>query len=538
MNGESLRKKDKERDVRLSNIIAARGVADAVRSSLGPRGMDKMIQDGNGEVIITNDGATILSKMKLMHPCAKMMQELSKAQDIEAGDGTTSVVVLAGSILNACESLLNKGIHPSVIAEAFQIASNEAEKILTNDVAIPINLSDRDALIRAATTSLSSKVVSQDSSKLAPIAVDAALRVIDKETATSVDINESIRVVERVGGTMEDTELIDGLVLKGPASSSGDGGEAAGSSGPTRIENAKIGLIQFHLSAPKTDVQNEVVVSEYAAMDRVLREERKYIMNMCKKIKAAGCNVLLVQKSILRDATNELSLHYLAKMDIMVVTDIERSDVEFICRTTGCQPVAHVDHFLPNKLGSAQLVQEQFLGGSGTGSRITRITGVPNLGKTVTLLVRGSNKLVVSEAARSIHDALCVVRSLVKKRHLIVGGGAPEAELSLRLEAFSRTLKGPHQYCVKAFASSLEIIPYTLAENAGLSPIEVVTELRRKHALGFKRSGINVKTGEIVDDLGNDEGVYQPLLVTTSAITLASEMVRLIMKIDDLVGSI
>jgi len=522
MSGETYRKKEKERDVRESNIIAAKAVADAVRTSLGPRGMDKMIQGDDGEVIITNDGATILTKMKCMHPAAKMMQELSKSQDVEAGDGTTSVVVLGGSILSSCQDLLSKGIHPTVIAESFLMASIEAEKILES-VARPVLPSDREALIQAATTSLSSKVVSSDSQILAPIAVDATLRVIDSEHDTNVDINESIRVVQQMGGTVDDTELVDGLVFRKK--------NAGVAGGPTRIENAKIGLIQFCLSAPKTDIENNVEISEYAQMDRVLREERKYILKLCKKIKDAGCNVLLVQKSILRDATNELSLHFLAKMKIMVITDIERTDIEFISRTVGCTPVAHVDSFLPEKLGAADLVSEISMGAG----RVVKVTGCPNPGKTVTVLVRGSNKLVLGEADRSLHDALCVVRCLVKKRFLIVGGGAPEAELALRLSAFAKTLSGQKQFCVKAFADALEVIPYTLAENAGLNPIEIVTELRRQHAAGLTTAGINVRTGKITDLAA--ENIFQPLLVSTSAISLASETVRMILKIDDMVGA-
>mmetsp|Transcript_4046 Transcript_4046/g.7086 ORF Transcript_4046/g.7086 Transcript_4046/m.7086 type:complete len:531 (-) Transcript_4046:104-1696(-) len=522
-DGESYRKKDKESDVRQSNIVAAKAVADAVRTSLGPRGMDKMIQGDDGEVIITNDGATILSKMKCLHPAAKMMQELSSSQDVEAGDGTTSVVVVAGAILNATNQLLQKGIHPTLIAEAYLDATQEAERILEG-VARPLSLNDRESLIQAATTSLSSKVVSGDSKTLAPIAVDATLRVIDPAVATNVDINENIRVVQQMGGTVDDTELVNGLVFKK---------KSTGVSGaPTRVENAKIGLIQFCLSAPKTDIESNVVVSEYAAMDRILREERKYVLGLCKKIKDSGCNVLLVQKSILRDATNDLSLHFLAKMKIMVITDVERNDIEFISRTTGCLPVAHVDSFLPEKLGHATLVEEVSLGSG----RVVKVTGCQNKQSTVTVLVRGGNRLILGEAERSLHDAFCVIRCLVKKKFLIVGGGAPEAELSLQLAKYAKTLPGQKQFCVKAFAEALEVIPYTLAENAGLNPIAIVTELRRQHALGNTTMGINVKTGAITD-LALEE-VFQPLLVTTSALQLASETVRLILKVDDLVGAI
>jgi T-complex protein 1 subunit delta len=333
MKGETFNERSKGKDIRMSNIVAAKAVATAIRTSLGPRGMDKMIQKGDGEVLISNDGATILSQMQVMHPTAKMLVELSKSQDIEAGDGTTSVCVIAGALLDACGNLLSKGIHPTQIASSFMKACNAAETILEG-ISRPVNLSDRESLISAVNTCLSSKVVSQNSNILAPIAVDSVLGVIDAATATNVDLRD-IRMVQQVGGTIDDTELVDGIVF--------DKGAKKSAGGPTKVDNAKIALIQFCLSAPKSDMENNVVVSDYAAMDRLLREERKHILGLCKKIKKSGANVVLIQKSILRDAYNELSLHFLAKMDILVVTDIERNDVEFISRTLGCQPVAHVD---------------------------------------------------------------------------------------------------------------------------------------------------------------------------------------------------
>mmetsp|Transcript_15299 Transcript_15299/g.45858 ORF Transcript_15299/g.45858 Transcript_15299/m.45858 type:complete len:389 (+) Transcript_15299:172-1338(+) len=304
MDGESQRGLKKERDVRVSNIMAAKGVADAIRTSLGPRGMDKMIQKADGEVIITNDGATILSQMDVAHPTAKMLVELSKSQDIEAGDGTTSVCVIAGSLLDACHQLLVKGLHPTSIAEAFMLAANTCDSIL-QACAKPVKLSERDRLVDAVTTCLSSKVISQNSETLAPLAVDAVLSVVDASSATTVDLN-TIKIVKQVGGTIDDTELVNGIVFAQGAK------KAAG--GPTRVENAKIGLIQFCLSAPKTDMENNVVVSDYAAMDRLLREERKHVLGLCKKIKKCGITVLLIQKSILRDAYNDLSLHFLSKL--------------------------------------------------------------------------------------------------------------------------------------------------------------------------------------------------------------------------------
>jgi T-complex protein 1 subunit delta len=483
--------------------------------------MDKMIQQGNGEVIISNDGATILSQMQVYHPTAKMLVDLSKSQDIEAGDGTTSVCVIAGALLSACEDLLMKGIHPTNISEAFGIAATKAEEILTS-MAKPINLTDRNELISCVNTSLSSKVISEYSDRLSPIAVDAVLKVIDINTATNVDLRQ-IKVVKQLGGTIDDSELIDGLVF------SKGFDKAAVSDVPTTIENAKIALIQFCLSAPKSDMESNVVINDYAAMDRILREERKYILNLCKKIKKTGANVLLIQKSILREAVNDLSLHFLAKMGIRVITDIERNDIEHIATTLGCLPVANVDYLTTDKIGTAGLVVEETLGGH----KVVKITGIENAGKTQSILVRGSNKLVLEEAERSLHDALCVVRSLVKKRFLICGGGAPEVEIAMRLGEYGRSLQGTSSYCLQAFAEALEVIPFTLAENAGLHPISVVTELRAKHAHGNKSAGINVRNGSISDMY--ELNVLQPLLVNTSEISLAAECVRMILKIDDIV---
>jgi T-complex protein 1 subunit delta len=492
-------------------------VADTIRTSLGPRGMDKMIQKGEGDVLITNDGATILSQLQVFHPTAQMLVQLSKSQDIEAGDGTTGICVIAGALLQACSELLNKGIHPTMIAEAFKQAAAKAAEVLESS-ARPVDLLDRASVLDAVNTCLCSKVVYNNADILAPIAVDAVLGIIDPATATNVDLSD-VKIVKQIGGTIDDTELVKGLVLERPAKHS--------AGGPIKIENAKIALIQFCLSAPKTDMENNVVVTDYTAMDRILREERKYILNMCKKIKKAGCNVLLVQKSILRDAYNDLSLHFLAKMDIMVVTDIERSDVDFISRTLALQPIAHVDSFAPEKLGSCSLAEEVSIAGST--QKVVKFSGIVNMGRTVTVLMRGTNKLVLDEADRSLHDALCVVRSLVKKRYLIGGGGAPEAECSLKLTQWSKTLTGVKSYCIRAFAEALEIIPYTLAENAGLNPISIVTELRNRHNAGEFSAGINVRRGTISDMWA--EHVVQPLLVNTSEIGLATECVGMILKI-------
>lgn len=518
--GDSFQGQEKQKDVRRSNIVAAKAVAEAVRTSLGPKGMDKMIISSNNDVIITNDGATILAKMDVNHPTAKMLCDISKAQDVEAGDGTTTVVVLAGALLQAAEDLLARGMHPSLISEAFLNAQKKSIEILRS-VAIPVNLTDRDQLIKSAVTSLNSKVVSDNSNLLAPIAVDAVLKIIDPKVDKTVDLN-NIKVVKKMGGTIEDTELIDGIIF--------DTHVAHAAGGPTRIQGAKVALIQFCLSPPKSDMENNVIVSDYQQMDRILKEERNYILTMIKKIVKSGCNVLLIQKSILRDSVTDLSLHYLAKQKIMVVKDIERNEIEFISKTLGCQPIAHIDAFTPDRLGQADLAEEL----STPGGKIVKITGVKNPGKTVSVLVRGSNSLITDEAERSIHDALCVVRSLVKERYLLAGGSAPEIEISVRLAKYADTIGGMEGFCIKRFAEALELIPYTLAENAGLHPIQIVTELRKKHAEGFKSHGINVKKGKITDMI--EQSVIQPLLVTSSAFSLATEVVRMILKIDDIVG--
>ncbi|KAG5336244.1 TCPD protein, partial [Acromyrmex heyeri] len=519
-HGQAYKDKSKPADIRSSNINAAKAVSDAIRTSLGPRGMDKMIQAGNGEVTITNDGATILKEMNVIHPAAKMLVELSKAQDIEAGDGTTSVVVIGGSLLEAAERLLQKGIHPTSISDAFQKAASKAVSILTQ-MSIPVDLTDKESLVKVAATSLNSKVVHQQSSLLAPLAVDAVLKVTEEGKEVSVDLND-IKVIKKLGGTVEDTELVDGLIFTQ---------KSCNVNGPKRIEKAKIGLIQFCISPPKTDMDHNVIVSDYAAMDRVLKEERAYILNIVKQIKKTGCNVLLVQKSVLRDAVSDLAIHFLDKIKVMVIKDVEREDIPFVCKTLGCRPIASLDHFVPENLVNAELCEEVQTGNS----KFVKITGIQNHGKTVTVLVRGSNKLVLEEAGRSLHDALCVIRCLVKQRALIAGGGAPEIELALKLGEYAVTLGGINAYCIKAFANALEVIPSTLAENAGLNPIATVTELRNRHAKGEVTAGINVRKGAITNIL--EENVIQPLLVSTSSITLASETVRSILKIDDIVNT-
>lgn len=543
--GSGAQMSQKAKDVRRNNITAAKAVADAVRTSLGPRGMDKMVQTADGGVLITNDGATILEKMQVEHPAAKMLVQLSRSQDVVAGDGTTSVVVICGALLSAALDLLGNGIHPSAISDAFQVALDKSLQIV-KEMAVPVNLEDKEALKQAATTSLNSKVVRQYANLLAPIAVEAVLAVkgaqakhsavvlengngavprkgVTSESTTSFVDLKNIRTVKKLGGTLDDTEMVDGMLLSQPVAK-------GGSNSVTKVTNAKVALIQFCLSPPKTDVENSVVVQDYTAMDRILREERTYILGLCKKIKAAGCNVVLLQKSILRDATTELSLHFLAKMKIMAVNDIEREEVEFISKSLGLTPIAGIESFTADKLAKVDLVEEVSLGTD----KMIKMTGVAKTPKeTVSILVRGSNQLLLDEAERSLHDALCVVRSLVHKQYLLPGGGAPETEVSVLLSRAAKEKTGMEAYCMEAYAEALNVVPFTLAENAGLSPVEIVTELRRRHAAGESGAGINVPKGAVTNI--SEENVVMPLLVFSSALSLATECVRQLLKIDDIV---
>jgi len=479
--------------------------------------MDKMVIDSRGDVVVTNDGATILKQIQVQSPAARMLVELSRAQDTEAGDGTTTVVVIAGSLLNSAKALLSK-LHPNVISRSFRMASDKAVEILES-MAVPVELSDRDTMIKNAATSLNSKIISQNSSLLAPLAVDAVLKVTPPGSSTC-DLKD-IKVIKCFGGTVDDSEMVDGIVFPKKA--------AHFAGGPIRIENAKIGFIQFCISPPKTDMESNVVISDYAAMDRILREEKQYILKICKKIQKSGCNVLLIQKSILRDAVNDLALHFLAKLKIMVIRDIERDEVDFICKSLNCKPIADSDSFTADKLGAAALCQEVQVGQG----KVVKVTGIENMGRVATVLLRGSNKMLLDEAQRSFHDSLCATRCLVKKQFLICGGGAPEIELAIKLAEYAKTLEGQESYCVRAFAEAFEIVPYTLAENAGLNAMNIVTELRNRHVNGEVYDGINVRRGAITNM--QEESVLQPLLVDTSAVTLATECVRAILKIDDIV---
>lgn len=524
----TFRDKEKPQEVRRSNILAARAVSDAIRTLLGPKGMDKMIKTRQGEIIISNDGATILKHMAVLHPAARMLVDVAAAQDVEAGDGTTLVAIITGSLLGAADRLLNKGIHPTLIAELFQRAAARLAQVLT-EMLHKITLDDREALVRAALTLLSLKIVLQHLLLLLPLAVESVLKVAtvgensasDKVMRANVDLND-IRLIKKVGGTIDETELVDGVVLTQTVVKS--------AGGPVRVDKARIALVQFQISPPKPDMENNVVVNDYRQMDKILKEERAYLLNICKRIKKLKCNVLLIQKLILRDAVNDLALHFLSKLNIMVIKDIERDEMEFLSKATGCRPIADIEGFGEDRLGFADCVEEVEL----AGSRIVKILGVTlkNLRPTVLIVCRGANQLVLDETERLLHDALCVIRCLVKERALIAGGGAPEIEVLRVLMKELTALQGVEQFVYQEFAQALEVIPTTLAENAGLNPINVVTDLRQRHEMGEKNAGVSVRRLGASNTF--DEHVLQPVLVSKSAISLASECVKLILRIDDI----
>jgi len=348
-----------------------------------------------------------------------------------------------------------------------------------------------------------------------------AVQMVHEAGRDNVDLR-NIRVVTQLGGTVEDTELVDGIVFRQHV----HGGNV------TEIANAKIGMAQFCLSAPKTNMEQNIMVNTADMVDRIAKEERQYIIKMVKQIRKTGCNVLLIQKSILRTGLSVLAAHYLKKSKIMVINEIERNEVDFICKTIGCKPVASIENFTADKLGTAGLAEEVSLS-SGRVVKITQLASKQH--KTVSLLVRGSNQLILGEAERSLHDALCVVRCFVKKGMMLPGGGAPETELSVHLKEASKKAAGIESFCIRAFADALKIVPYTLAENSGLAPIAIVSELERRHGLGEANAGINVRKSCVSDML--KEGVVQPALVTLSAIKLAVETVRMLLKIDDIIPS-
>ena len=503
------------REAQHTNIMAAKIVAETVKSALGPKGMDKMLVDSFGDVTITSDGRTILDEMDIQHPAAKMMVEVSKTQDNEAGDGTTTAVVLAGELLSKAEELIGKNIHPTIIIDGYKKASQKALEVLEK-IAIPAESSTEEYLKKAAMTSMASKLVAEHREYLADLAVKAILAVAEKEDGKyKVDIDD-VKVEKKPGKSLKDTKLIQGIVLDK---------EIVHSGMPKRVENAKIALLDTSLEIEKTEFDAKINIESPEQMDAFLKQEEEMLRDMVDKIVAAGANVVLCQKGI-----DDMVQHFLARKGILAVRRIKKSDMEKLSKATGGKVVTNIEGLTSEDLGYASLVEERKIGED----KMTFVEGCKHP-RAVTILIRGGTERIVDEAERSLHDALCVVRDIVEEPKVLAGGGAPEIEVSKMLRKYAETLPGREQLAVRSFAEALEAVPVTLTENAGLDPIDILSELRARHEKGETWVGIEVHSGKVQDM--TEFGVFEPLAVKKQIIKSATEAASMILKIDDVIAA-
>jgi len=505
----------KGRDAQKNNIAAAKLISEVVKSSLGPRGMDKMLVDGLGDVTITNDGATILKEIDVQHPAAKMMVEISKATDNEVGDGTSSVVVLAGALIEKAEELITKDVHPTIIVDGYRKSALKSLEIF-NQIAQKIDGGNKSELIKVAKTSMQTKLVSKESNELSEIVVNAALQVSESnDSGYLVDIDD-VKVEKKAGGSLRDTKLIKGIVLDK---------EVVHGGMPKRIEKAKIALVNSALEIEKTEFDAKINISSPDQMKMFLEEENKMLKNMVDKIISSGANVIICQKGI-----DDVAQHYLAKSNILAVRRVKESDMTKLARATGARTVNNLEDLSSKDLGSADLVEERKV----ETDKWVFIEGCKHP-KAVTILIRGGSQRVVDEAERSIHDALMVTKDVMEKPFIVAGGGSPESFVAGKLRDWSSTLSGREQLAADKFAESLEVIPLALAENAGMDPIDTLTELRSKQAKGSKWSGIDARSGKIVDMSKLD--IVEPLIVKEQIIKSATEVASMILRIDDVIAS-
>ncbi len=505
----------KGRDAQKNNITAAKLIAEVVRTSLGPRGMDKMLVDSLGDVTITNDGATILKEIDVQHPAAKMMVEISKATDNEVGDGTSSVVILAGALIEKAEELIGKDVHPTIIVDGYRKSAIKAIEIL-NSMGQKIRDNDRGDLIKVAKTSMQTKLVSRESDQIAELVVTACLLVSEKNDSVSkIDIDD-IKVEKKAGGSLHDTKLIKGIVLDK---------EVVHGGMPKKVEKAKIALLNSALEIEKTEFDAKINISSPDQMNMFLEEENKMLKNMVDKITATGANVVICQKGI-----DDIAQHYLAKAEVLTVRRVKESDMSKLARATGARVVSNLDDLTAKDLGSADLVEERKI----ETDKWVFVEGAKHP-KAVTILIRGGSQRVVDEAERSVHDALYVTKDVLERPVIVAGGGAPEAYAAAKLRDWVSTLSGREQLAAEKFAESLEVIPLTLAENAGMDPIDTITDLRSKQSKGSKWTGIDVRNGKIAD-ISKLE-IFEPLVVKEQIIKSATEVASMILRIDDVIAS-
>ena len=503
------------REAQRNNIMASKLIAEIVKSSLGPRGMDKMLVDTLGDVTITNDGATILKEIDVQHPAAKMMVEIAKTTDNEVGDGTTSAVVLGGALIEMAEELINKGVHPTIIVDGYRKASAKAIEIL-NKISEKINANDRAWLLKIAKTSMQTKLVSKEAQELADVVVDAASQVAEEvDGAFRVDIDD-VKVEKKAGGSMRDTKLIKGIVLDK---------EVVHGGMPRRVEKAKIALLNAPLEIEKTEFEAKININSPEQMKMFLDEENRMLKAMVDKVTETGANVLVCQKGI-----DDIAQHYLAKANILAVRRVKESDMTKLAKATKGRVVTNIEDLTDKDLGAADMVEERKV----EADKWVFIEGCKHP-KAVTILVRGGSQRVVDEAERSLHDALMVTKDVLEKPAIVAGGGAPEAHAASRLMEWATGLSGREQLAVQKFAEALETIPLTLAENAGMDPIDTLTELRAKQSKGEKWTGVDVRNGKVANMHKSD--VVEPLAVKEQIIKSATEAACMILRIDDVIAS-
>jgi thermosome len=501
-----------------NNIAAARAVADAVRSTLGPRGMDKMLVDGMGDITITNDGVTILKEVDVEHPAAKMIVEVAKTQDQQCGDGTTTAVVIAGELLKRSEALLEQNVHPTVITRGFQLALHEAQRLLETEIGTPVKPDDEAILIDCATTAMGSKGVYGSRDQLAKIAVKAVQRIAEKRGGKVVADVDQIKVEKRHGGTIADTELLDGILLDK---------ERGHPRMPGQVTNAKIALLNSSLEVKKTEIESKINIKNPSQIQSFLDEEDKTFRKMVESIKAVGANVVVCQKGI-----DDVVLHYLAKEKIYAIKQVKESDLQKLARATGGKVVTGIKELTTQDLGTAALVEERKIGDD----HMTFVTGCANP-RSVSILIRGGTEHVTQEVERSLQDALKVVSSVLEDGVVCPGGGATEIDLSVKLRKWAGTVGGREQLAVEAFAQGLECIPWALAENGGFDAIDTLIELRSAHEgpNANKNVGVNLADGKGADMW--KLRVVEPARVKRQALSSATEVATMVLRIDDIIAS-
>jgi thermosome len=507
--------RERGRTAQSNNIMAARAIADAVRTTLGPRGMDKMLVDSLGDVVITNDGATILKEIDVEHPAAKMVIEVSKAQDEEVGDGTTTAVVLAGELLKNAEDLI-ENVHPTLIVKGYRLAAEKAVEVLEG-IAVDINTKSDKDLRTVPTTAMYSKSASTDKELLADIAVRAIRAVTEVKDGEPVADIDNVQIIKKQGGSIADTQLIEGIIVDK---------ERVHSGMPRNVKGARIALLNLALEVKKPEVDATIQITDPAKLQQFLSEEENILRRMVEQVQASGANAVFAQKGI-----DDLAQHFLAKASIYAVRRVKKSDLEKLERATGGRIVSNLDDLDKSDLGQAELVEERKIGED----LMTFVTGCKKP-TSVSVLIRGGTEHVVDEVERTLHDALGVTSTVVEDGgKVLAGGGAPEVEVALKLREWAPTVGGREQLAIEAFADAMEVIPRTLAENAGLDSINILVDLREAHGKKQPYAGVNVFTGKVEDMRKNQ--VLEPLRGKTQAIKGATEVATMILRIDDVIAS-